>query len=476
MDRLIRKNELGMERFDQIKRKENEIYTKIFPNKTMFDIQFGMFIPKRFSPCGRYLISFSIDLYSILVSDVVYKSQHPRDFFDDKTIITIGKDEKRLSKETCFFTENGKYALVVSICPTNKEETRTSSTISFFELLEDIQFDLIYLKKGTVSSSFVFECDCINLTTSSGISLIGSLLCILSIKYQCAKVFDIKEGTFSLVCFIGENLFMEEPFLIFDSILIGFKQRFLSFIYKKLFNMNNKTERLRYFHHQFESFKSLIIWKIQFLNTETVMMQIGNPVTLLGSATEHSRAIIFFVKYKFKSAEIISVSTNTDTTFLECFLGLEYKKTLNRKSGDSFQKHTPSPKNCLFEKRAIMKKIEILSHHKKEGREMAIRKLALSYPLNKQTDQKSPYLHKNLFLFHDGVSGNLKQILYKNKTNFFDQKTKKLLFSLPLIKEDLLEKTNRYASYVFHPTHPLIITVFYSQTTSFYINVHYRQA
>ena len=100
--------------------RNRELHSNIVPNETFFDIALPQLNIRKFTPCGRYLVTFSKQQHSIsLFSYLGLKASDsdPGDVWNKlfllkyETNLTFGSE--LLCKDFCLFTTNCKYVYFI---------------------------------------------------------------------------------------------------------------------------------------------------------------------------------------------------------------------------------------------------------------------------------------------------------------------------------------------------------------------------
>ncbi|OIR58258.1 MAG: uncharacterized protein A8A55_0973 [Amphiamblys sp. WSBS2006] len=438
------------------------------PSQTDYDVQFGMFVPREFSPCGNYLVSLSVDTSSVLISRLAPTAQNPRDMFCDVGVVSIGTEEQKIAKEVCLFPLNTETVLVAVEGETKKQRRTSQYTASVTLRHTDTRFFLIDLKTATVSSSIEFFCDCFKLAKGGTVCVLDDTVAIHSLAYQETKIYSLRRKTFEQigaigpVCHLGDTLQEVSPEQI-----VGFKHKLLVFLFRKNTEQAPNRETLKYFYSQFNTICEMLVWKVYLVDGCHVVLQLGsrNFYTLDASRLE----TVLLVTYNFVSAEILEIHTSHDEDLLEEIVGLRRSHTTEKRLlVDSKERSAkPTAATCYHERGRLERRVAHLAQ--RHTRSAVLLSMALSRLFKNHPAAVSPYV--DAFTTTARLSSTLRQCREK-RTVFQCRRTGKVAFTLPLTTPDSPEHGTRHAAHIFHPCLPLAITVLYTQATSFCINIH----
>lgn len=209
--------------FNKIRR----LYTNVFPNCTVVNVEKPPCFLRKFSPDGKYFIAFSADQTSIEIYTFQGASA-VEDLFQNVKgdLTTVGKDKEsinirgklferffklrhvtlvarhgeHLNRECSLFTDDSGYVIVGSAMyipeepyPLFWEMYRNNESVSPNQKspLEDYSLHLVELETGRLCDSRQFKCDKIFLSHNQGLYLYKDTLAVLSVQQQTIHIFQV---------------------------------------------------------------------------------------------------------------------------------------------------------------------------------------------------------------------------------------------------------------------------------------------
>jgi hypothetical protein len=261
-----------------------------------------------------------------------------------------------------------------------------------------------------------------------------------------------------------------------DKTLSGIKQRMMSFLYQKA--LKQGPDVLAHFYLTFEYFSNLVMWRMQFLDSDNILIKFGSRANIDGTTREvgfcHSS---FFVFYNLSTTKVTDVYDNGSLEMYskfdqsDMFRGVMFPN-------DPFS-GVSSHSNNKYAKQMIEKQMQLVKNAKNGGTSQSIKRILSNLPLNPQSFSESPYFDLDLFSFDEKVIAAAERIRVcpDYPCKFYDRKTGVLKFKLDTNKspvQTLANPTKKTAYYIFHPTDPFVISI-QGSNQNIVINIHSRQ-
>ncbi|KAG7028693.1 Light-mediated development protein DET1, partial [Cucurbita argyrosperma subsp. argyrosperma] len=230
-----------------------------------------------------------------------------------------------------------------------------------------------------------------------------------------------------------------------NSFLNGLKQRLLSFIFGRIWN-EETDHRLRvqcltknfYFH--FQDYIDLIIWKVQFLDRQHLLLKLGSVDGWVSRMADHHRA--FFAVYDMETTEIVAFFQNSTDDI--CVLFERFCNHFHAASRNSLCLNFISSHSNNIHAQEQLRSLK----NKAVSYSQFVKKMLVSLPFNCQSQSPSPYFDLSLFRYDEKVSP---------EGGITDGRTKGV------------------SSFLFHPFLPLVLSI--QQTTYLLpsvVNIHFR--
>ncbi|KAJ1956180.1 hypothetical protein EC988_001483 [Linderina pennispora] len=199
---------------DTTKRRQSQVYSFVYPNRTIHNIETPDCNFRRFSPDGNYLVAFTRNLSGLQVYRVQRastssvetgdKSRGFSEFFRlawARDYVGVGES---LHREVCLVTDNG-YLILARLRRTGIASTFNNSgqqasravypnTLSCVNAVEDMTLLVVELGTGNIVDTREYPNDIIYLGGHNGLSLYQDRLCVVSLKYQCVRLMKIDTG------------------------------------------------------------------------------------------------------------------------------------------------------------------------------------------------------------------------------------------------------------------------------------------
>lgn len=508
-----------------------QFYENLVPSHTIYDVKCPDHSFRKFTEDGQYLISFSRNHQELIVyrpiwlsysccgedcdvHDLPSRANKFDSFFTQLYSVSLASSNELICKDFFLYMENNQFGLFATSTAQNHDAPATGGAVHGIPSIEKITFHLLRLEDGIMLDKKVFHNDFINLTNNMGVYLYDDLLAAVSLRYQTIHILQVREsGNLVDVRAIGEFCREDDELFLYSSaqcgtinenskqkqalansnegvpssdrsmlqsvFLSGIKQRLLSFIFRGIWNEEvDETKRVQqlkkkfYFH--FQDYVDLIIWKVQFLDRNHLLIKFGSVDGGVSRNPDHHPA--FFAIYNMEAAEFVAFYQNTAD---ELYILLEKfadhfhpppNKSLHMKfiSSHSNNLHAFEQLTCLKNKSPSLSQF--------------VKKTLVSLPFTCQSQSPSPYFDQSLYRFDEKlVSANDR---HRQSTDhpikFISRKQPKIpKFKIkpgPEAGNTDTRAAKRLYSFLFHPVLPLVISI---QQTAFLqstvVNIHFRK-
>ncbi|CAM8980586.1 unnamed protein product [Rhodiola kirilowii] len=296
--------------------------------------------------------------------DLPSKAKKFESFFTQLYSVSLASANELICKDFLYMERN-QFGLFATSTTQIHDAPATGGAVQGVPFIEKITFHLlspltvlctshtnfrvIRLEDGVVLDEKVFRNDFINLDRSMGVFLYDDLLAILSLRFQTVHVLQIRDsGDLVVVREIGEYCREDDEFFLnstsqFTSFsdtgrlqnppvnnvenhhqdnestsghlfLNGIKQRLLSFIFQEIWDDEpDEVARVQclktkfYFH--FQDYVDLIIWKVQFLDRQHLLIKFGSVEGGVSRNSDNHPA--FFAIYNMETTEIVAFYQNS---------------------------------------------------------------------------------------------------------------------------------------------------------------------
>eukprot|EP00039_Didymoeca_costata_P018303 m.332973 g.332973 ORF g.332973 m.332973 type:complete len:596 (+) comp17038_c0_seq1:229-2016(+) len=516
-----------------------QLYLNIFPNATHFRVEDEPSVAiRKFSPCGRYLVSFSrsvgVHFIRVFKFKMGFRSQKEfpknvwKHFFQDHFTTST---PHVLNKDFCLFTRDSRFVLTASSGPTAVADTNAwlsrfpgslSQKVKFN--LEDVRIYVIDMQTGNIVFEREFICDHINFAHNTGTYLHGDMLAVLAIQTQQIHIIKICEDgslvdlqTIGPHCFPDDELFLDrtrgalavpaslpeveaptslsgilrreaqppdtqsENTVQEENLIVGLKQRLMAFLYLRAKSSTNQANALRHYYNNFGLYESLCIWKVQILEGNHLLIKYGSPENAGSRAFETQGMLAFFVVYDFMSTKVINVYENNSEKLLECY----------QQCADHFRnngvrsENISTPENSLHNRAAFQRQLHAVRTARNGGLQQSTRRGNGVLPIASQIYRESPYFDYQLFSFDEKSISHADRLKHCSEfpVKFYSRMHGGVVFRIRTgEREDGSQQGSngqrkRLASYVFHPYLPFSISVKHvinQPNTQSYTNFHYR--
>eukprot|EP01133_Synstelium_polycarpum_P017954 gene17954-21420_t len=496
-----------------------KFYLNVVPDKTVFNIDVPFCIIKKFTSDGEKLLCFSrdlkeIQLYRFLGSSPRYqkattktqKKQIDKNFDTYFRLIyqsVIPSFNEYLCKDFSLTTTCGKYFILSSYgqpstgASTEPEKTfirQPQSNSINLPNPEDISFYLVRIQDGVVCDKRTFKKDVIQLSHHSGVYLYQDFFIVLSLEYQTIHIFQIKGSNFVNIRSIGPHCNEDDQLAIdlqedaerpYLAAMAEKKKRMesLASITPMMKNPNalvseNPRKALSLYYSLFPQYCNLVMWKMQSLDASHLLIKFGPIDALLGlRVTDYCNQICFFVVYNMHTTEVIGMYENSNKEFAKTFEQFcEHFRACSCPSG--LIKFRSTCSNNIFVREHLMKQKLAVVNARYGGETQAVKRILSALPFSPQSWNESPYFDKYLFSYDEKIISSTERPkpLVDYPIKFYSRVSGEVKFKLNTGTQDKNDRqSKKYATYIFHPYCPFIISLQHSSTTTSVIaNFHFK--
>ncbi|KAI9324999.1 De-etiolated protein 1 Det1-domain-containing protein [Obelidium mucronatum] len=260
----------------------------------------------------------------------------------------------------------------------------------------------------------------------------------------------------------------------------GIKQRVMSFLYRQALDYGTPAA-LRHFYLTFDQFTSLVMWRMQFLDHDTILIKFGGFENAVGRNTEPSTSQpCFFVIYSLKSTNVSAVFDNSSHDLLEL-----YQSWPQFRGGPvNHVNFVSTACNNIYAREYVKKQLYSVRKAKNGGVSQAVKRILCTLPVNPQLYIESPLLDQTLFNYDEALINNINRPRAWSgefPVKFWDRRTNQIKFKIdpnPAPSGSafaaVLGRAKKYVSYHFHPTDPFIISAMTIVGQGTFYNFHFR--
>ena len=360
-----------------------------------------------------------------------------------------------LCQDFCLFTTDKKYAVLSSAIPTTaKSSHHNPESLDCLPALDDVTFWVIELESGRITDKKTLYGDCVFLSHHAGVHLFENYLAVTSVQNQCIYIYQIRpNGTLLAGMNLGwmtlpddemvlqnsyksdENLFttsarfqlnqvnpIQPGFSNIDLVLSqvstgskssdvknlsGLKQRIMSYLFKRA-HESKDTQAISHFYLTFDYFAKLVMWRMQFLDSDNIMIKYGNISNIQGR-TEAATYTAFYVFYCLSTTQVTAVHENGSMELFEmfesdgCFRGTAYDQPFSNIS---------APNNNKYAKDHLRKQLYTIKKARNGGSLQAVKRVLSILPLNAQSFSESPYFNLDLYSFDEKLINPIERFNY----------------------------------------------------------------
>lgn len=258
--------------------------------------------------------------------------------------------------------------------------------------------------------------------------------------------------------------------------IVGIKHRLLAFLFRKASESPN-PQALGLFYQQFNQYSSLVMWKMQLLDQSHLLLKFGNvDGVLLRSQGDLSSQTAFFVVYNMYTTEVVGVYENTNKEFAETFEQFcEHFRASSCPAGSIKYRTTCS--NNSFVREHLMKQKMAVMTAKNGGETQAVKRILSALPFSPQSWSESPYFDKSLYNYDEKVISSTERPkpCAEYPIKFYSRDDGQVHFRITPGLPDKNDRTKKFASYIFHPLYPFVISVQHALFQPSVVNFHFRK-
>lgn len=258
--------------------------------------------------------------------------------------------------------------------------------------------------------------------------------------------------------------------------IIGLKQRLLAYLFRQASDSPHPMKALALFHQQFEQYASLTLWKMQLLDEAHLLLKFGCPDAVQQrSQSDLNNQTSFFVVYNMYSTEVIGVYENTNKEFAQTFEQFcEHFRACSRPTG--LIKYRSTCSNNSFVREHLMKQKVAVMNARNGGETQAVKRILSALPFSPQSWSESPYFDKSLYNYDEKVISSTERPKQcaDHPIKFYSRSDDQVQFKITPGLPDKQDRSKKYASYIFHPFQPFIISVQHVLFQPPIVNFHFR--
>ncbi|CAK9194779.1 unnamed protein product [Sphagnum troendelagicum] len=486
--------------------KTRQLYENIVPSFTVYDVECPEQLWRCFTNDGQYLICFSRNLHDVLIYRPCWLSYCPAPDSVDELPIKAKKFEsyftllhqiplvsgqtELLCKDFFLATENNVYGIFAASTIQDTNPAAATGAVPTVPSVEKTTFFLVRLADGVVTDQRVFHDDYIHLAHNAGVFLHDDLLAVLSVRFQCIHILQVRDGGLFLDVRTIGNFCCEDDELLLNSqsqeevltegsqILGGLKQRLLSFIMQGIQDENVspgvRARLLQRFYYHFQHYVDLVMWKVQFLDRHHLLIKFGSLEGLLQQRnTDTSQQTSFLAVYNLETTKMLAFYQNSAEEMLQ----------LVEHYYDYFRMALPIPTymnfissygNNIFSQEQLRKQKTTSCVCMQ-----VIRRTLSVLPFNCQSQSPSAYFDQYLFHYDEKFISAIDRHkpCMEHPIKFISRRRPNTLKfkinpGLELGAND--GQIRRVASFLFHPVFPFAISVQQSFLQATVVNFHFR--
>lgn len=432
-----------------------KFHTNLLPNFTVVNVDKPPCFLRKFSPDGRYFVTFSSNQMSIEIYEfqgtsaaehlfqsmtgeymnnsdphaACIKGELFGKFFKLKYITSVASDGENLNRECSLFTDDGKFVIVGSAAyvpddphPYFFDVYRNNESVSpnARSPLENYSLHLVELSTGRLCDTRHFRVDKIFLSHNQGLYLYRNTLAVLSIQQQTIHIYQVTpDGNFIDVRTIGRFCYEDDQLLIASVQNVGrhknqpdrpfreptinsLKHRLMVHLYERACYDCDEEESptpLLKFYQYFDQFLKLRMWKMQLLDETHLLIKYASEEVVTLKIHDPNSQPSFFVVYNMVTTEVVTVFENTSEELLELF---EHFCDLLRNASLHCEAQFMCSASSNVHARQLQQRFkQTIINAKFGGETEAVRRLLAQLPISAQSYSCSPYLDLALFSYDD---------------------------------------------------------------------------
>eukprot|EP00049_Salpingoeca_infusionum_P009079 m.150571 g.150571 ORF g.150571 m.150571 type:complete len:594 (+) comp14235_c0_seq2:178-1959(+) len=515
-----------------------QFYSQVHPHTTAYGVQLEQEVQrvswKAFSPNGKYLIGFlqTASMFRAVVYDVTQGFRDTEDigqqpfnrFFQERSTVVVARTPFTLNKEFLLFSDCGNFLILASTKQwKNDSELLTQGAIGTVSLIEDTILHVISLSAVQEVSQLKFQHDCILTSHSPGVSMHGSRVAVLSVRFQKVYLYQLSQTgqlihlmTIGEYCLPDDALFLQTsypekvsspmhlrqlaPLQTFEEMFlppptasingrmphllaearrpyIGLKQRLITFLYREACAADNHIAAVREFYHLLPIYERLCMWKFQLIDESMMLLCFGaaeyaDGLRIRRPQDSHIHHLLF-VFYDYVNGVIVDILHNSDPKLLCAFEASAsvFKQSLVKTA--LLNEHTVS--TGFWTRHHLRHTLRAIRFARNGGINHAVLRGVLAMPFNSSKPAASPFLNYELFSYDEKLLSK-SRVCPEFPVKFFSRAKKSVAFRIDPYNRGNGESSSqrRRTQYLFHPSLPLIVTI-QQLPGSQNINVHFRR-
>ena len=498
--------------------------TDIYPSESCVAVKIPDFHVRAFTPDGRFLVCFSLNLKCVILYRYSREDHaRPKDKASFETFLKkvfeleVVAEGESLCKTFSITAKKGSFLILGS--STKCMQHLNSDKMPTFER---VTLHVIDLERGMKTDELTFEKDYIWLTQNNGISMYEDTLAVLSVKNQTIHFLHIDSlGKLVKIRSIGEFIYEDDEYTLSLHAMegetdgrqappaavgapsttarhgpeagggpeagegdqtdewrvpssldpevrpySGIQQRLLGHLVTSALKAGGKpseNEGLKDFFFHFKEFQNLIMWKMQMLDGDHLLIKFDKSPFLGCSESQaiHGR---YSGVFNIQSGKFVCFFLNRNEEL--AYLYQNFTDFFRVSHGDHrWSRFVSSYLNDQFLRAQLDKQRD--RYNKIYGSEIEMSKQISSFlPLSPQMTNSSPYLDARLFQFDDRFVSpyncHCPRLIAEHAIKFLSRgsnsSTRFKIDPFPVSDEEDEPQDDNYVTYVFHPVYPFAIS------------------
>ncbi|EFJ22916.1 hypothetical protein SELMODRAFT_104399 [Selaginella moellendorffii] len=510
------------------------LYENIVPSHTVYDVECPDHTFRKFTNDGQYLIAFTRSFQHLVVyrfnwlnfcvkgeaedAELPPKAAKFESFFTELYCVALATGTETICKDFFLTTENGVYGLFATSTGPDADAASVQGAVPGVPSIEKIRILAVRLADGIITDDRIYHDDFIHLSHNMGVFMYEDLLAILSVRFQCVHILQIRDsGTFVDVRSVGDFCQEDDELLVSSQtqvtfprslsesnarsgreqsnsssetgppVLGGIKQRLLSFIFRSILEHDDdhvqRAQRLKRFYYHFQHYTELVMWKVQFLDRYHLLIKFGSADGVISRSCDVSQQLAFFVVYNFETTEILEFQQNSSLELLQLFENFaDHFRSAQRYP--VYMNYVTSFSNNVFVREQSREQkvacINTKASNKANSFAPIARRTLASLPVNSQSQSPSVYFDHSLFHFDEKLisATDRHKPSMEHPIKFLSRRRPHILkFKINPGPENGANETRikRVAAFVFHPIFPFAISIQQSFLQASVVNFHFRK-
>ncbi|EFJ32844.1 hypothetical protein SELMODRAFT_167525 [Selaginella moellendorffii] len=207
------------------------LYENIVPSHTVYDVECPDHTFRKFTNDGQYLIAFTRSFQHLVVyrfnwlnfcvkgeaedAELPPKAAKFESFFTELYCVALATGTETICKDFFLTTENGVYGLFATSTGPDADAASVQGAVPGVPSIEKIKILAVRLADGIITDDRIYHDDFIHLSHNMGVFMYEDLLAILSVRFQCVHILQIRDsGTFVDVRSVGDFCQEDDELLI----------------------------------------------------------------------------------------------------------------------------------------------------------------------------------------------------------------------------------------------------------------------